>query len=59
MLRTNNLILNPDDADFGSSVSFVFSDSPSWCECSVPSATTFTCSLVYTNGQIVTVVPAQ
>lgn len=32
---------------------------PSWCECTVPSATTFACSLVYTNGPIVTVVPAQ
>ena len=38
---------------------FLNTKSPSWCECSVPNATTVTCSFVYKNGSISAVVPAQ
>src|SRR5262245_42336739 len=58
VLSSDALTLSPDDADFATEIS-VAADAPGWCECSVPSATTFACSFVYINGPITTVVPAQ
>jgi hypothetical protein len=58
VLETDAMNLLPDDADLGTAAS-VAASNPTWCECSVPTATTFNCSFVYNNGPINNVVPAK
>lgn len=58
VLRSDTLDLGPSDADRGDSIQ-LGNVSPAMCECTVPSNTLFTCSLVYVNGSIQTVVPSQ
>ena len=58
VLMNDTLDLGPSDADRGTAVQ-LGNISPSMCECTVPSNTLFTCSLVYVNGPIQTVVPSQ
>src|SRR5262249_5762214 len=58
VLRNNILELRPHDADRGDSVE-LSAVHPTMCECTVPSDVLFTCSLVYVNGPIQTVVPSQ
>ena len=55
-LSTDTRDPGPDETERGTSHNLQFT-SPSWCECSVPNATVFTCSFVYVNGAFVTVVP--
>jgi len=58
LLATDAHDLDANDADAGTTF-FLSRDSPTWCECTVPSAATFTCSFVYNNGLTTAVVPAQ
>jgi len=58
VLANDNVTLAPDDADTGGFVNLA-SASPSFCECTVPTTTSFSCSLVYSNGPSHLVVPAQ
>ena len=46
VLDTTKLLdVSRDDVDFGATISLDQS-SPTWCECTVPSATTITCSFI-------------
>src|SRR5262245_18982516 len=57
VLATNAPTTGPDDADEGTSVHLA-TVKATFCECTVPNSTTFSCSFVYTNGSVHVVVPS-